>query len=163
VTTTTTAFSISTTFSGISHHAVAKNKNGVVASSNHHADANRTTMDHADAVASTELLPTLDALATNAALTTDGTQDPHTALAAVDTTKTDHAEDPTVSVESGEVKTNASTSRTTAHKNATAATSGTAATNAKAATTIVTTATNANNQPSAVDARRSKFAPVVKS
>ena len=173
--------------------ANANNKNGD-AMSNHNADANRTDMDHADAhhkVASTEPLPTLDASAEEESKTTDGTQEAHTELAAVNAKKTDHAEDPTVSVESGEVKTNASTSRTTAaNQNATAATpathatsattgttattaatsatTGTAATTAATAATSATsatTATYASNQPSAADARRSKNFPasVVKS
>jgi hypothetical protein len=70
-------------------------------------------------MASREDLTALDAFKTEATRTTDGTQEAHTVPAAVvDTLKIDHAEDPTVSVQFAEVKTNASTSRTAAQANA---------------------------------------------
>jgi hypothetical protein len=130
------------------HFANATKSNGH--NTSQHADANiKADGDHAETkVASTEHLTMLDASAIDANLTTDGTQEVHT-VQAEDAPVTDHPEDPTVSDVSLEVKTHASTSRTTAQSSAnpsvisqladpTNATNGTIAT-----TTATTTATNA--------------------
>lgn len=99
---------------------------------NHLADASRPSdMEDADAaMASREDLTTLDASTIEALATTDGT--PEAPMAhAIDTKPIDHAEDHTVLDQYGEVKTNASTSRTHAHSNVIAARRKTSAAHAK--------------------------------
>ena len=63
-----------------------------------------------------EILIAVDASKTDAARTTDGTQEAYT-LPRIETQKTNHAEDPMVSGVSGEVMTKTLTSRTTAQTN----------------------------------------------
>lgn len=93
---------------------------------------------------------TLDASKTEVPKTTDGTKETPTAPA-VDTTPIDQTEDATVLVESGEVKTNASTSRTTAPRSA-------HATSANKRSALL-----ANNLNKSANAPRSKSASPAKS
>lgn len=136
----------------LSQHVHAKNFNAKLLSQ--HADANKNlaAVDQADVkVASIDHLLTLDASNKEPKRTTDGTQEAHTAqAAAVDTPMTDHAEDPTVLVESGEVKINASPSRTTAHKSAHATLAN-----------RIDTAPFARSLSVSANANRRKFASVV--
>jgi hypothetical protein len=128
VTAPTTTNVVSKAFRYVSQHVVVgvdadvKHKNADSTSHNaEDANKNQLAVDHAvSKVPPLDNLMMLDALEIDVTRTTDGTQETYMVqAAAVDTQTIDHAEEPTVSVESIEVKTSASNSRTTAaHKNA---------------------------------------------